>query len=71
MTKPTKFATQIDSRVLEEFRAYAKESNRSLSGLLTEAVSEYLARVRVRAPFRDATAAVLVENDELLRRLAR
>lgn len=66
-----KFATQIDSRVLEEFRAYAKESNRSISGLLTDAVSEYLARVRVRAPFRDAADAVLAENEELLRRLAK
>ncbi len=68
---PVKFASQIDGKVLEDLREYAKESNRSISGILTEAVGEYLERARVRPAFREAAEVVMHENAELLERLAR
>ena len=69
--KPTKFASQIDEDVLAELKTYAQESQRSISGVLNEAVKEYLDRARVRPAFRDAVDQVFDENEELLRRLAK
>jgi glutamate-1-semialdehyde aminotransferase len=71
MGKNVKFASQIDETALAELKAYARQSNRSISGVLTEAVEAYLGKVRIRPAFEDAAAAVLEENDELLRRLAK
>ena len=71
MAKQVKFASQIDARVLEELRQYAKENDRTLSGVLTRAVDEFLQRARVRPTFRKATDEVLEEHAELLRRLAK
>jgi rRNA-processing protein FCF1 len=71
MGKQVKFASQIDSRVLAELRQFAKENDRTLSGVLTRAVDEFLQRARVRPAFRKAADAVLDEHDELLRRLAK
>lgn len=71
MKKLEKFATQLEKDVLVRLRAYATETDRSISGIVSEAVASYLDRVRVRPAFRDAANAVLDENAELLRRLAR
>ena len=71
MGKQVKFASQIDARVLDELRQFAKENDRTVSGVLTHAVDEFLQRARVRPAFRKATNAVLDEHDELLRRLAK
>jgi hypothetical protein len=69
--KLTKFATQVDLGVLKELRAYAKDADKSISKLVTEALSDYLKKVRVRPAFRNAMDEVLSENEELLRRLAK
>lgn len=69
--KAIKFATQIDEKVLSELRSYAKSSGRSISGLVSEAVGEYLDKVKVRPVFRDAMDEVLEEHSELLTRLAK
>lgn len=69
--KPVKFASQIDPGVLKELRAYAQDENRSISGIVSEAVAEYLQRVRVRAVFRTAAEQVMAENAALLERLAK
>ena len=69
--KLVKFATQVDEKVLDELRAVAKETDTSLSRLVTEALAEYLQRVRVRPAFRAAMDEVVDEHAELLRRLAR
>ena len=69
--KPVKFATQIDENVLGELKQYAQDSDRSLSGIVSEAVAEYLHKVRVRPAFRNAVDAVMAENNELLTRLAK
>jgi hypothetical protein len=71
MTDRVKFASQLDSRLLRGLRSYAKESDRTLAGVLGEAVEQYLERVRVRPAFRKATEEVLVEHAELLKRLAK
>jgi hypothetical protein len=52
-------------------RSFAAETDRSISKIVTEAVSEYLAKYRVRPAFRSAMADVLDENAELLERLAK
>ena len=67
----SKFASQIDEKVLRDLRQYAKESERSISRIVTEAVESYLQRERVRPAFRAAAEAVLDEHEELLRRLAK
>jgi hypothetical protein len=71
MGKQVKFASQIDARVLKELREFAKENDRTLSGVLSRAVEEFLQRARVRPAFRKASEDVLDEHDELLRRLAK
>ena len=69
--KQKKFATQIEESTLEDLRAYAKSTGRSISGVVTEAVGEYLNRASVRPAFRSAMSDVLEDHAELLKRLAR
>jgi hypothetical protein len=71
MGKQVKLASQIDARVLAELRQFAKENDRTLSGVLTRAVDEFLQRARVRPAFRKASDEVLEEHQQLLRRLAK
>lgn len=71
MSEMVKFSSMLDEAALAELRSYSKQSGRSIAALLTEAVEEYLARVRVRPTFRSAVDEVLDEHDELLERLAR
>lgn len=69
--KAKKFATQIDEKVLKDLRSYARESDRSISGLVTEAVAEYLQRSKLRPAFRNAMNEILDDHQELLQRLAK
>jgi hypothetical protein len=69
--KATKFATQLDEANLAELRAYAKNSGRSISSIVNEAVGEYLHRAQLRPAFRTAMDEVLDEHADLLNRLAR
>ena len=69
--KLKKFATQIDESALEDLRAYAKNTGRSISGVVNEAVEEYLKRASVRPAFRNAMDEVLDDHTELLKRLAK
>ena len=69
--KAKKFATQIDEKVLKDLRSYVDQTDRSISSVVTEAVSEYLQRARVRPAFRKAMDEVLDEHEELLQRLAK
>ncbi len=43
-----KISSKVDEKVWAELRALAEESHQSVSGLLTEAISEYVQRRRVR-----------------------
>jgi rRNA-processing protein FCF1 len=69
--KLKKFATQIDESVLRDLKKFAAAADRSISGVVTEAVAEYLQRVQVRPAFRNAMDEVLEDNAELLKRLAK
>lgn len=69
--KPKKFATQIDETVLKDLKSYAKKTDRSISGIVSEAVKEYIAKAQVRPAFRSAMDEVLEEHAELLKRLAK
>ncbi len=71
MAQQVKFASQMDARLLRELKKYAKTSDRTLSGVIGEAVAEYMDRARVRPAFRDATEEVLRDHAELLHRLAK
>ncbi|MGB5702848.1 MAG: hypothetical protein WBM48_08530 [Polyangiales bacterium] len=66
-----KFSSKMDGQTLEAVRAYARNEGRTVAGVLSEAVQEYLDKKRVRPAFREAADAVLAEHDDLLRRLAK
>ena len=69
--KAKKFATQIDEATLEDLRSYAKNTGRSISGVVSEAVEEYLKRVKVRPAFQNSMSEILDDHVELLERLAK
>lgn len=69
--KAKKFATQIDAETLEQLKAYAKTSGRSISSIVNDSVVEFLRREQVRPAFRSAMGEVLDEHAELLKRLAK
>lgn len=71
MGKRVKFATQIDDQVLNELREYVNASGKRISSVVSEAVAEYLDRIRVRPAFREAADEVIADNEELLSRLAK
>ncbi len=66
-----KFATQVDEKVLKSVRALAKETDRSISKIVTEALAAYVQRARVRPAFESAMDDVLNQHEEVLKRLAR
>jgi uncharacterized membrane-anchored protein YjiN (DUF445 family) len=66
-----KFATQIDENVLKDLKSYVKSADRSISSVVTEAVAEYLQKVKLRPAFKNAMSEVLDEHSELLERLAK
>lgn len=69
--KVKKFATQIDEKVLKDLKSYVNEADRSISSVVSEAVAEYLQRVKMRPAFRSAMDEVLNSHEELLKRLAK
>ena len=46
--KAIKISSKVDESAWNELREFAKESHQSISGLLSEAISEYVTRRRVR-----------------------
>lgn len=69
--KARKFATQIDEKVLRDLKAFVKSNDRSISSVVSEAVAEYLERSKLRPAFRSAMDEVLIEHEELMKRLAK
>ena len=66
-----KISSKVDEAVWEELKALAKESHQNVSGLLTEAISEYLSRKRVRPVVLNHLDDSMDQNDELGKLLAR
>ena len=58
---------QAEWRALQEL---AQESHQTISGLLTEAISDYLRRRRLRPLVLDHLQASIADNEELGQRLA-
>jgi predicted transcriptional regulator len=71
MDTTEKFSTKMNKEVLAKLRDYAQASDRSISLIVSEAVSEYLSRIEVRPAFRSAVDEVIAEHEELLRELAK
>ncbi len=69
--KAKKFATQIDEKVLKDLKSFVAQNDRSISSVITEAVSEYISRAKVRPAFRSAMNEVIDQHAELLSRLAK
>ncbi len=67
---PIKISSKVDEAVWTELKAFANESHRSLSGLLTEAIREYIRRQRVRPAVLDHLDDSMTENERLGRLLA-
>ena len=65
-----KISSKVEAAVWEELRALAKESHQNVSELLTEAISDYLRRRRVRPVVLDHLADSMNENEELGKLLA-
>ncbi len=65
-----KISSKVDDRVWQEFKAHAAESHQNISGLLTEALREYLHRRRVRPELLRHLESSIAEHEELGRRLA-
>jgi predicted transcriptional regulator len=66
-----KISSQVEESVWEDLKATAAESHRSVSGMLTEAIREYLERRRVRPVVLRHLDASIAENEKLGRLLAR
>ncbi|MBT8461539.1 MAG: hypothetical protein KJO44_03380, partial [Gemmatimonadetes bacterium] len=60
-----KMSSVVDQDVWEDFKELARESHQSISGLLTEALKEYLARKRVRPAVMFELEASIRENRRL------
>jgi len=66
-----KISSKVEAQVWEELRMLAKESHQNVSGLLTEAISDYLQRRRVRPAVLGHLSDSMNENDELGHLLAK
>jgi predicted transcriptional regulator len=60
-----KISSKVDPRVWDELRQLASESNQSISGVLNEAIAEYVQRRRVRPVVLAALEKSIVKNRRL------
>lgn len=65
-----KISSKVDQSVWEDLKALAAESRQNLSGLLTDAIREYVRRRRVRPEVLAHLDASLAKNEKLGRLLA-
>lgn len=66
-----KISSKVEEEVWEDLRSLARESHQNISGLLTEAISDYVKRRRLRPEVMQHLQASIEENEELGRLLAR
>jgi len=66
-----KISSKVDESVWEDLRELARESHQSISGLLTEAVAEFIRKHRVRPDVLRHLDDSIDENEELGRLLAK
>ena len=66
-----KISSKVDATVWEDLKELADESHQNLSGLLTEAIREYVQRRRVRPVVMRHLDDSMRENEKLGKLLAR
>ncbi len=65
-----KISSKVDEKVWNDMKELANETHQSVSGLLTEAVREYVQRRRVRPSVLKHLERSMDENEQLGRLLA-
>ena len=66
-----KISSKVEQAEWTALQDLARESHQSISGLLTEAIGEYVRKRRLRPTVMDHLDDSMQENEELGRRLAR
>lgn len=66
-----KISSKVDEQVWNELKLIAKESHQNVSGLLTEAIRDYVQRRRVRPEVLTYMEGSMDENEELGKLLAK
>ena len=65
-----KISSKVEQSEWRALQELARESHQTISGLLTEAIGDYVRRRRLRPLVLDHLEASVAENEELGRRLA-
>lgn len=65
-----KISSKVEQSEWRALQELARESHQTISGLLTEAIGDYVRRRRLRPLVLDHLEASMAENEELSRRLA-
>ena len=65
-----KISSKVEEEIWNDLKEFARESHQSISGLLTEAIRDYLRRRRVRPEVLEHLNDSISEHEELGRRLA-
>jgi predicted transcriptional regulator len=68
--KAIKISSKVDEDAWEELRELARESHQNISGLLSEAIREYVTRRRVRPVVLKHLEDSIADNEHLGRLLA-
>ena len=66
-----KISSKVDKDTWNELKALARETHQTVSGLLTEAIRDYVRRKRVRPEMLQQLEASINENEELGKLLAK
>ena len=66
-----KISSKVERREWEALQALAKESSQSISGVLSEAVADYVRKRRLRPVVMDHLEDSIEQNEELGQLLAR
>ena len=65
-----KISSKVEQKEWRELQELARESHQSISGLLTEAIGDYVRRRRLRPIVLDHLEDSMNENEDLGKRLA-
>ena len=66
-----KISSKVEEAVWEDLKQLANESHQNISGVLTEAISQYLQRRRIRPVVLDHLNDSILANEELGKLLAK
>lgn len=66
-----KISSKVDDAAWKELRELAQESRKSISGVLTEAIEDYVRKHRIRPIVLEHLSDSIEENEELGKLLAK